>query len=558
VTEQHGGASRADPLVRLAAALRAADSVRLIAVALHATLPGAADAIVSLGVLDPAENCVRFEFAGAVPAEFRDRYHVTSLDTPLVPIDVIKTGEPIVITDTLRLDQRYRHVVRETAGTVRSCVSQPLRGHDGTVIGSLGLLWPTPRQFSVAERKVLARTAELTQSALDRIGSAQREHRIAVEFCRHLLDLDRGSTAAVVAAVYQPAGEAMPVGGDWYQVVPLPGPGRIALSVGEVAGRGLPAAVTMSKLRAAVAASALTDSEPAAVLGALDRYAATVPAAHAASATYAVVETGLDDGVARLQYACAGAADPVLVVPGEAPVLLRDGRRAPVGAGRPGRDERHPSATRELPPGALVLLYTGGLIECPGEPRESGAARLLAAVAGCGADRSVGDLCTELLDRMAPPGGYVDDFALLAVRPCHSTERSFATVLPAGLDHLAEARKQLRGWLSGIGIAAHRSADMLLAIGEAVTNAVEHGSRRDTRSTVSIEAVLREDVVTATVSDSGRWAGDSSASLRDHRGGRGLKLINGLADRVDTLRAVEGTRTILRFDGAFRGRAANC
>jgi signal transduction histidine kinase/CheY-like chemotaxis protein len=201
---------------QLDAALQAADSVAGIADALLASPVGSGGAaIVVIGLLDAEENNVRFEYAGPVPAEFRDRYHVATLDTPLVPIDVIKTGQRMVITDTLELAPRYGHVVHETADSVRSCVSQPLRGHDGKVIGSLGLLWPVPQDFHESELEMYARIAEITQSAVGRVRSAQREHRIAVDFQEHLLDLDRGSTTAVVAAVYQPGGEAMRVGGDW-------------------------------------------------------------------------------------------------------------------------------------------------------------------------------------------------------------------------------------------------------------------------------------------------------------------------------------------------------
>ncbi len=159
-----------------------------------------------------------------MPPEIRDRYHIASMDTPIVPVDVIKTGQPMIITDTLNLGPRYRHVVSETADAVRSCISQPLRGLDGKVIGSLGMLWPTPRDFDPAELDWAAQVAKITESAVDRIRSVQREHRIAVDFQDHLLDLDHGSTAAVVAAVYQPGGEAMRVGGDWYLVVPLEKP----------------------------------------------------------------------------------------------------------------------------------------------------------------------------------------------------------------------------------------------------------------------------------------------------------------------------------------------
>ncbi|HTY35276.1 ATP-binding protein, partial [Mycobacterium sp.] len=80
--------------------------------------------------------------------------------------------------------------------------------------------------------------------------------------------------------------------------------------------------------------------------------------------------------------------------------------------------------------------------------------------------------------------------------------------------------------------------------------AIEHGSRSEPRKTVSVEAFLHGETVAVTVSDTGRWVGDSSASLRSRRRGRGLTLIGGLADRVDTLRTPGGTRVTLTFERA--------
>ncbi|WP_197519493.1 ATP-binding protein, partial [Mycobacterium sp. E2327] len=95
--------------------------------------------------------------------------------------------------------------------------------------------------------------------------------------------------------------------------------------------------------------------------------------------------------------------------------------------------------------------------------------------------------------------------------------------------------------------------DVLLATGEAVTNAIEHGSRCEPRRTVSVEAFLHGETVAVTVSDTGSWADDSSASLRSRRRGRGLTLIGGLADRVATVRTPGGTRVTLEFDNAVSG-----
>ena len=138
----------------------------------------------------------------------------------------------------------------------------------------------------------------------------------------------------------------------------------------------------------------------------------------------------------------------------------------------------------------MILLYTDGLIERPGEALDDGFNRLQGAAA-YRADLSVGDLCDELLERMAPPGGYTDDVVILALRPCHSSARSFATVVSASLDHIADARHRLRDWLSGVDVDPARESDILLATGEAVTNAIEHGSGGDASKTVSVEAFVR-------------------------------------------------------------------
>jgi anti-sigma regulatory factor (Ser/Thr protein kinase) len=294
-----------------------------------------------------------------------------------------------------------------------------------------------------------------------------------------------------------------------------------------------------------VAASALTDADPTAVLATLDRYAEKVPGARCATVSYAVIETGEDS--ARISYSCAGHPYPLLLTPDQPPVFLSAGRRPPVAAWESRR--KHNTAVHELPPGSLILLYTDGLIERPGETLDQGFTRLQGAAA-YRADLPVGEICAELLDRMAPPDGYTDDVVLLALRPCHSSTRSFATVVPATLGHIAEARHRLRDWLAGVAVNPHRVADILLATGEAVTNAIEHGSCGDPTKTVSIEAFVRGHTVTATVSDAGRWSGDSSASQRNQQRGRGLTMINGLADHVKTARTAHGTRLTLSFEHA--------
>ncbi|MGY2063826.1 ATP-binding protein, partial [Nocardia gipuzkoensis] len=167
----------------------------------------------------------------------------------------------------------------------------------------------------------------------------------------------------------------------------------------------------------------------------------------------------------------------------------------------------------QLTPGSLVLLYTDGLIERPGETLDDGFDRLRRALAAC-ARLPVGAVCEELLRRMAPSGGFTDDVAMLAVRPVHCGPDSLAVVITATPDEVPDLRDRLRGWLDGLGVEFQRRSDILLAVGEAVTNAIEHGARSDPRDTVSLEAFRHTDHLIAVVSDTGRWSHDSSASHR--------------------------------------------
>ena len=102
---------------QLDAALQAADSVAAIAEALQVSSLGFGDVpVICLGVLDAEGKNVRFEYGSPVPPELRDRYHVAAMDTPIVPVDVIRTGNPWSSPTRSASAARYRHVVNETVG----------------------------------------------------------------------------------------------------------------------------------------------------------------------------------------------------------------------------------------------------------------------------------------------------------------------------------------------------------------------------------------------------------------------------------------------------------
>jgi anti-sigma regulatory factor (Ser/Thr protein kinase) len=104
----------------------------------------------------------------------------------------------------------------------------------------------------------------------------------------------------------------------------------------------------------------------------------------------------------------------------------------------------------------------------------------------------------------------------------------------------------MRGWLAHLGASRATTHDVLLAAGEALSNAIEHGSDLDPRRTVSIEAFAYGDEISMTVTDAGRWLKDSAASRANQRG-LGLKLIHGLAKHSRTARTILGTEVTMTF-----------
>src|SRR5918911_1990193 len=111
-----------------------------------------------------------------------------------------------------------------------------------------------------------------------------------------------------VTARYLPAVEGTSAGGDWYDVLPLPG-GAVAVAVGDVVGNGAPAAAVMGQLRSALAGLLLAGFGPARALEVLDRFAGQI--AGAAVSTVACLQ--LDPGTGRLVYSRAGHPAPLLI-----------------------------------------------------------------------------------------------------------------------------------------------------------------------------------------------------------------------------------------------------
>ncbi|MBL7486666.1 SpoIIE family protein phosphatase [Frankia sp. AgW1.1] len=191
---------------------------------------------------------------------------------------------------------------------------------------------------------------------------------------------------ADVAMEYRPGTAGTEVGGDFYDVIELPG-GRVGLAIGDVMGRGLRAAAVMGQLRAALRAYALEEWPPAELLARLDLVVSSLPGLALATCLYGVYEPAVPlrgaagsqddhlgtgepvDRPARVLLAGAGHPAPLLVCPDSAPRYVELDPGLPLGVGD---GTRFAETTVDLPPGSSLVFFTDGLVESRHQPISEG------------------------------------------------------------------------------------------------------------------------------------------------------------------------------------------
>jgi phosphoserine phosphatase RsbU/P len=274
----------------------------------------------------------------------------------------------------------------------------------GKVIGVLHVGSLTPRRFTAGDVELLQLTADRAAAAVQSM-TAQAD-RIAATALQHSLVPSAlpAVEGAELAARYVPGSGT--IGGDWYDVFSLPS-GELGVTVGDVAGSGLAAAVIMGRMRSVLRAYALETTDPAEVLGKLDRKMQHFEPDALATVLYAVIEPGLD----QMHVALAGHFPPVIARPGEAAVLADVQPGSMIGMGL-GLRARRPVSTLPVPPGALLCFYTDGLVERRGEVIDDGLDRLCRAVTA----QPVEAACAAVMGALVGNEPARDDIALLMVR----------------------------------------------------------------------------------------------------------------------------------------------
>jgi hypothetical protein len=230
-----------------------------------------------------------------------------------------------------------------------------------------------------------------------------QERRTAEALQRGLLPRDLPAPLGVeVAHRYLPAGDHL-VGGDWYDLVPLP-QRRTAIIVGDAMGHGPEAAAVMAQLRAAAHVLADLDVPPDVVLGRLDRMATTVADGTFATCVCAIV----DPGKGTCLIARAGHLPPIVALPDGSTEVVDLPPGLPLGLG--GTAFR--SVRSALPPGAVLALYTDGLVESRSRPFDEGIVALRAALAT--ATGPLHGRCESITEALGQRGE--DDTTLVLVR----------------------------------------------------------------------------------------------------------------------------------------------
>ncbi|WP_398978506.1 SpoIIE family protein phosphatase [Streptomyces sp. I05A-00742] len=446
------------------------------------------------------------------------------------------SGHPVLVTD-LATSAGWRTQDMDRTQAVldygfRSLITVPLKAR-GVLLG-IANFWRT-RDSEPFEDEDLSLAEELAARAAVCIDNARRytrEHDMAVALQHSLLP--RGlpeQTALDVAFRYLPAQAG--VGGDWFDVIPLPG-ARVALVVGDVVGHGLHAAATMGRLRTAVLNFSALDPPPDELLGHLDELVARIdqeaagdadePSIAGATCLYAVYDP--ISGICSL--ARAGHPLPALVSPEGAVDFPELPAGPPLGLG----GLPFEAAELRLPEGSNLVLYTDGLVEDRQRDIDAGLAILrdtLAEQPG----RTPQETCEALLDALLP-ARQSDDIALLVARTrILERDRIAEWELPSDPAVVGRARadvtRQLAEW--GLEEAVFTTE---LVLSELITNAIRHAS-----GPIRVR-LLRDRTLICEVSDTSSTSPHLRYAAAEDEGGRGLFLVAQLAERWGTRYTPEG------------------
>lgn len=410
--------------------------------------------------------------------------------------------------------EEFRKQLRERG--FETIVVAPLRGRQ-ELLGTFVVASRHRSAYNGQTQKVAKVLALQVSNALDQALLFERTHRVADRLQRALLPdtLPRVPGAAFHAA-YRPASDEAEVGGDWYDAFLLPD-GRIAISMGDVAGHGLEAATVMGEIRQAMRTAAVAERTPSALLEHSNSVINLRKGIGMVTAIFAYYEPSRRE----LTYAVAGHPPPVLTIPGSFNGLLPGGG-VPLGV------ESRISAkdwTIVLPPHSCVVFYTDGMTEYSRDVIV-GEDRLLEACARS-FESDPENPALALQERIFDAQINRDDAATLTLS-AHQGPVPESITLSAIPLAAPIVRAMLHRFCDEQGLEETKRFSIITAAGEAVANAIEHAYRGEDDGQLKVRFGSDPSTITIEVEDYGRWR---PFQRREERG-RGIMLMHELMDRV--------------------------
>ncbi|MFF1835569.1 SpoIIE family protein phosphatase [Streptomyces sp. NPDC058231] len=473
-----------------------------------------------------------------------DPFTEMTLETDYPAAEVVRSGRAVYLPSPEEYRRRFpaTWTLASRFGR-RSWAFLPLIV-SGRTMGAWMAGFRHPVSFSPDERSVLTTVARMLAQALARAGEAETERELSLGLQRSMMpSLGPEIPGMTVAARYVPTGGGLQVGGDWYDMIPLPN-GRIALVIGDVQGHDVRAAGLMGQLRIALRAYASEGHRPDAVLSRASRFLCGLAGAHgdekdtgARFATCLYAEADPETGT--LDIARAGHPDPVVISADGTAVIRQTAGGLPLGVET---DADYPTTQVVLEDGETIMLCTDGLIETGGHDMATGWVRLRPVL-----EQHSGDL-EKLADALVqavhgPTSHYTtgpladrreDDIAVLLLRRevgiprLAPPRRSVLTIAQAEPERIAAARHQLRELLHD-WVDPEQVDAAVLMISEMATNVLVH-TDGDALLVAEATGERGERRLRVEVTDSSdelphrRCPGEMASS------GRGLVLMEGLAD----------------------------
>ncbi|SFK56840.1 SpoIIE family protein phosphatase [Streptomyces pini] len=335
-----------------------------------------------------------------------ERLEGVSLDTALTPAGrVLAEGAPLFYSSPEEMEREYPGLPRTTGKQAWAYLPLSISGRP---VGCCTLSYGRPHAFTAEERAVLTSLAGLIAQALDRARLYDTKHQIAHGLQQALLPHTLPAVPGLrVAARYLPATRGMEIGGDFYDLIRL-SDSTAAAVIGDVQGHNVAAAALMGQVRTAIHAHATAGVPPDQVLARTNRLLTDLDPGLFTSCLY----VHLDLARRCASMASAGHPSPLLRLP--------DGRTRPLDV-PPGLllgvepDTDYQVFDTSLPAGAVLALYTDGLVETPGgDPDEAtaGLARHLADAP----DGDLERLVDAVIQGVRPTRQRTDDIALLLLR----------------------------------------------------------------------------------------------------------------------------------------------